>query len=154
MSSTSHFELGDALEDQGRLEEAFAEFTAGAEAGDASCMTRLALLYSLGKGVNCCDYDKAIEWETKAHAAGYPMALFNLGITYRIKGDLLQAKTCFERALAEGDNSAALELAKLYLVSPKETETVKRYLSQVITDNSLCESEREAARKLLSEIRK
>ena len=62
----SHFERGDALEEQGSFEQAFEEFTAGAKAGDVSCMTRLALLYTLGKGIHCCDYDQAIEWEEKS----------------------------------------------------------------------------------------
>jgi TPR repeat protein len=74
-ASISHFERGHALEDQGFFEQAIGEFMAGANAGDASCMTRLAMLYTLGKGVACCDYDKAIEWETKAHEADSPMAL-------------------------------------------------------------------------------
>ncbi len=151
-SADSHFERGDALEEQGSFEQAFEEFSAGAKAGDVSCMTRLALLYTLGKGIDCCDYDKAIEWETKAHEAGDTTAQFNLGITYRMKGDLLEARACFEKALRAGDNSAALELAKLYVVSPKESETVKNYLGLVLADTSLCEVEREEATRLLSRI--
>ena len=148
----SHFERGDALEEQGSFAQAFEEFTAGAKAGDVSCMTRLALLYTLGKGIDCCDFDQAIEWEKKAHEAGSTMALFNLGVTYRMKGDLLEARACFEKALSAGDNSAALELAKLYVVSPKESETARNYLNLVLADHSLCEAEREEARGLLSRI--
>lgn len=149
--SYSHFERGDALEEQGCLEQAFEEFIAGANAGDASCMTRLALLYTLGKGVACCDFDRAIEWETKAHEAGSPMALFNLGITHRMKGDLLKARSCFEKALSAGDNNAALELAKLYIVSPKESETVKYYVGLALMDESLSEAERQEAEQLLTQ---
>lgn len=151
-STDSLFERGDALEEQGLFEQAFEAFSAGAEAGDASCMTRLALLYTLGKGIPFSDYDKAIEWETKAYEGGYALALFNLGITYRMKGDLLAARACLEKALAAGDNSAALELAKLYVVSPKESETVRDYLGLVIGDDSLCEAEREEAARLLSRL--
>lgn len=151
-ASISHFERGHALEEQGFFEQAFEEFMAGANAGDAFCMTRLALLYTLGKGVACCDYDKAIEWETKAHEAGSPMALFNLGITHRMKGDLLEARSCFEKALSAGDNSAALELAKLYVVSPKESETVQYYLGLALSDDSLGEAAREDAQKLLAQV--
>lgn len=149
-SADSHFQRGDALEEQGCFEQAFEEFSAGATAGDASCMTRLALMYTLGKGVDCCDFDKAIEWEMKAHEAGGSVAQFNLGITYRMKGDLLEARACFEKALSAGDNSAALELAKLYIVSPKEIATVRANLGLVLADESLCDSEREAAWALLA----
>lgn len=148
----SHFQRGDALEEQSCFEQAFQEFSAGAHAGDASCMTRLALLYTLGQGVDRCDFDKAIEWELKAHAAGVSAAQFNLGITYRMKGDLIEARRCFEKALSAGDNSAALELAKLYLVSPKEVETVRAYLHLVLADESMCESDQKEARALLERI--
>ena len=151
-SADSHFQRGDALEEQGFFEQAFEEFSAGANAGDASCMTRLALLYTLGKGVDCCDFDKAIEWETKAHEAGGSVAQFNLGITYRMKGNLLEARACFEKALSAGDNSAALELAKLFIVSPREVETVRAYLGLVLADESLCDSDHEEARALLARI--
>lgn len=148
----SHFQRGDALEEQGCFEQAFEAFSAGANAGDASCMTRLALLYTLGKGVDCCDLDKAVEWEMKAHEAGGSQAQFNLGITYRMKGDLLEARACFENALSAGNKSAALELAKLYIVSPKEAATVKAYLDLVLADESLCDSDREEARALLARV--
>lgn len=151
-SADSFFERGDALEEQGLFEEAFEQFTIGANAGDADCMTRLALMYTLGKGIECCDYDKAIEWEKRAHEAGSALAQFNLGITYRLKGNLLDARACFESVLSAGDNSAALELAKLYVVSPKESETVRNYLELVLADESICEADRDEARALLSRI--
>lgn len=151
-SDDLHFQRGDALEEQGCLEQAFEEFSLGANAGDAACMTGLALLYTLGKGIDCCDLDKAIEWEMKALEAGGRLAQFNLGITYRMKGDLLEARACFEKALSAGDNSAALQLAKLYIVSPRETEVVRAYLGVVLADESLCDSDREEARTLLARI--
>ncbi len=149
MADDSHLERGDSLEDQGRLDEAFAEFMAGAELGDPHCMTRLAVMYTLGMGVNCCDYDKAIEWEARAYEAGDLSALFNMGISYRIKGDIVAAKECFEEALEAGYSSAALQLAKLYIVSPKEVEVVRKYLLVVVGDSSLSESDREEAEDLL-----
>lgn len=151
-SADSHFVRGDALEEQGLFEQALEAFSAGANAGDVSCMTRLALLYTNGQGVDCCDFDKAIEWEMKAHEAGDSMALFNLGITHRMKGDLLEARACFEEALSAGDNSAALQLAKLYVVSPKESEMVRHYLGMVLADDTLCEAEREEAASLLARL--
>jgi TPR repeat protein len=40
--------------------------------------------------------------------------MVNLGITYRLKGDIRKSKAWFEKAIETGDGSAALELAKLY----------------------------------------
>lgn len=151
-AAASYLERGDALEAKGAFKQAFKEFASGAEAGDANCMLRLALLYTLGKGVDCCDYDKAIEWETKALESGSTMAQVNLGITYRIKGDILKARSYFEQALSAGDNGAALELAKLYAVSSSESEKVRYYLGLVLDDHSLFEAEREEAKNLLSRI--
>ena len=148
----SHFLKGDALEDEERFEEAFVEFLAGAEAGDTSCMVRLANLYTKVTGIPCCDYEKALEWETKAHAAGDDLALINLGITYRLKGDIRKSKECFEAALDTGNNSAALELARLYMVSEKEKEMASNYLKRVISDYSLSEAERDEAKELLSKL--
>lgn len=44
-------------------------------------MTRLALLCALGKGIDCFDYDQAIEWEKSPDKAGGTMALSNIGFT-------------------------------------------------------------------------
>ena len=59
------------------------------------------------------------------------MAFYNLAVSYRHLGDIRQARYWFEKSFASregGDGSAALALAKLYMVSDKETETVIKYL--------------------------
>lgn len=114
-------------------------------------MIRLGVMYTCGEGV-ACDYDKAIAWEHKASESGNTSALLNLGITYRIKGELRQARHWFEKALDAGDTEAALELARLYLISDLEVETVKQYLEMVQLGENVCEASKEKAELLLKEL--
>jgi uncharacterized protein len=125
VSNDQFFDEGDAFEEQGLNEKAFEAFSSGAIAGSTPCMNRLASLYTMGKGMKSADFDKAIEWEKKAVEGGDQVAMFNLGISYRMVGKLLRAKACFEAALKVGDNGAALELAKMYAVSEKEASKVE-----------------------------
>jgi TPR repeat protein len=85
----------------------------------------------------------------KAIEAGELTSLLNLAITYRMRGDMVSAKHWFEKALDSGDPEAALQLAKLYMVSEKEHETVRRYLELVINDELSLEVSREEAVDLL-----
>ncbi|THB68137.1 MAG: sel1 repeat family protein [Gammaproteobacteria bacterium] len=145
------FTEGDQLFEQQNLTEAFSAFLKGALNGDTSCMTRVASMYSCGEGVSC-DYDEAIKWELKAAELGDLCAMLNLGISYRIKGDILNAKKWFISSFEAGDGSGAIELAKLYLVSDKEKDTVKYYLDQALKSNTLCESEIEEVNQLFGKI--
>ena len=149
MDKNNYFLEGDSLFEQQKLEEAFSAFLNGANNGDVACMTRVASMYSCGEGV-ACDYDKAIMWESKAVELGDISAMVNLGISYRIKGDLLKAKYWFEKSHQAGDGSGSIELAKLYLVSDKETDNVKYYLEQALKSGNLCEAEIEEANNLLN----
>ncbi|WP_043649179.1 tetratricopeptide repeat protein [Chitinilyticum litopenaei] len=151
MQTDELFLKGDELYEKGDFAGAFAAFMQAAMEGDTSCMLRVAVMYTCGEGVNC-DYDKAIEWELKAVEGGEISALVNLGISFRIKGDIRKAKHWFERAIESGDGSGALELAKLYLVSPKENERTIEYLKLAISSKNMCEVEVEEAQKLLSEL--
>lgn len=137
------------LYEKGDFVSAFNLFLAGAENGDSSCMLWIASMYTCGEGVEC-DYGKAEEWELKAVEYGDISGMINLGITYRMKGDIRKSKEWLEKTLEPGDGSAALELAKLYMISEKETETVVQYLSRAILSGSMCESEIEEANSLLA----
>jgi TPR repeat protein len=152
MENEKLFLEGNALYEKGELKKAFEIFLRAATLGDTSSMTRVASMYTCGEGVNC-DYDKAIEWELKAAGEGDVTALFNLGISYRIKGDIRNSKSWFEKALQAGDASAAIELAKLVLVSDKEIDTAIAYLNAALENKpTLCESEIQAAETLLLEL--
>jgi TPR repeat protein len=151
MTSKSRFDEGLLAYEKGHFREAFEIFETGAESGDIDCMTYLGVMYTCGEGV-ACSYDKAVEWLRKAVQAGSTSAMLNLGTTYRIKGELRQAKRWFEEALNLGDAEAAFELARLYLVSDLETETVRKYLKIVLTEKNVCESSKEKAESLLREL--
>ena len=124
------FSAACALEEEGKYAEALQMYLELAERGDTGAMLNAANMYAAGRGVEI-DYDKVIELEKRAADAGEPMAFYNLAVSYRHLGDIRQARHWFEKAFASeegGDGSAALALAKLYMVSDKETETVIKYL--------------------------
>ena len=145
------FESADSHYENGEFKEAFEMFYTAAINGDSGCMMNLASMYSAGEGVER-NFDKAIEWELKAIEAGNETAMFNLGITYRIKGDIINSKRWFEKAYKLGDGYAALELAKLYSVSHKETDTVKFYLHKALQSDDLFEDDIELAKNLLTRL--
>lgn len=148
---TEEFERADKLIDSGDAKAGFDMFLKAAEAGDVDGMARVSVMYSQGEGVPL-NFDKSIYWDEKAIEGGSTLALGNLGITYRMKGDLRTAKFYFEKSLKSGNGGAALELAKLYLVSPKEIERVIDYLYIAIEHDSICEASEEEAEELLKEL--
>lgn len=150
MNNDELFQKAHELYEDGDYSSAFDLFLKAAENGDTGSMLRIATMYTCGEGVDC-SYDKAEEWELKAIECGDITGMVNLGITYRMKGDIRKSKEWFQKALKAGDGSAALELAKLFMVSEKETETIIQYLNQAISSESICESEIEEAEKLLSD---
>jgi TPR repeat protein len=150
MTKETLFLEGDALFESGDFLAAFSRFLQAAESGDSNCMLRVASMYTNGEGVRC-DYDRAVAWELKAVGAGNVSAMVNVGISYRIKGDLVNAKHWFEQALAAGDGSGALELAKLYRVSEKETGRVVEYLKLALANPQMCQADIEDAQQLLAE---
>ena len=152
MNQEKLFLKGNDLYEAGEYENAFSVFLDGANSGDTSCMTRVASMYTSGEGIECCDYDKALHWEMEAANKGDSTAYINIGITYRLKGDLKKSRHWFERAIDSGDESAAIELAKLYMVSDKETETIKKYLELAVSGSGLSEYEIEEAEQLLSNL--
>ena len=139
-------------EEAGQYEMAFSLFERLAAQGDTYAMTALARFYEDGLGVEA-DFDKSIYWAEKAAVAGDPIGMSNLAISYRRIGEMLKAKEWFERALASGFTGAALELAKMYMISDKESENVKRYLGIVLrgsVGNEISEDEFNKAKELLS----
>lgn len=151
MTNQELFVEADNLYDRNEYELAFNLFMKGAKAGDTSCMSRIALMYCDGDGVDR-DFDKSIEWDRKAYDAGYKTSLLNMAITYRMKGRMLNYKYWLEQSLADGTGSAALELAKLYMISDKEKDNVLKYLKITISHDGMTEAEIEEAEMLLSEM--
>ena len=136
------------LLEKGDYASAFKLFLGEAESVDPHAMAQVASMYTCGEGVDC-NYDLAIEWEKRAYKAGHTSAAVNLGITYRIRGDLLKARCWFETAMKNGDLEGALQLAKLYVVCRDHEQTVRSLLSMVISGESVTEDSRLQASELL-----
>jgi TPR repeat protein len=155
MIDSTLFDQADGAYQGGDLEAAFRLFLKAAEDGDASAMSRLALMYGDGEGV---DYDlaKSIYWDKKAIAAGNLSSLSNLAITYRTLGDIRKARHYFDEAIQSGDGDAALELAKLYMVSDKEKQKQKQKVMEllriVLNSKSVCISSVEEAKEIIKEM--
>jgi phosphohistidine phosphatase len=145
------YDRADHLEDIGKYRKAFKIFRRLAEQGDTAAMGRVAHLYYLGYGVPY-SFEKTVEWEKRAAEAGNATGMYNLGVTYRRDGDVRTARTWYERALAEGDGSAALALAKMYLISDLELARVKNYLHQALALGPLSEANEEEIQQLLDEL--
>lgn len=148
ISSDDLFMLADEYSDQGNHSVAFALFLRGAENGDRHAMSRVAVMLGCGEGC-AINVDQSIAWDLKAIELGSSLSVLNLGITYRQRGDLLEACRYFELALSLGETEAALELARLYSVSKQESSRVWAYLNQVITSHTVSEDSIEEAQALL-----
>ncbi len=148
MNSDDIFNEADKAYDEGDFSKALTLFHRAAEMGDDSSMSRIALMYYSGDGVDV-DIEKSIEWDKKAVEAGSFTSSLNLAITYRALGDIKKAKDWFEKALKDGNGEAALQLAKLYMVTDKEVETVRKYLQIAIDHDDMYEESVNEARKLL-----
>ena len=141
-------------EDEGRYDDAFVLFQQLANLGHPDAMSALARFYDDGLAGEA-DFDLGLYWAEKAIAAGSLTAINNLAVTYRRIGQMRKSKALFERALAAGDMSAALDLAHIYSISDQETDRVKHYL-QIVLDGevyvTVSEGDIEEARALLAEI--
>jgi uncharacterized protein len=151
MMNEDPFAIASQLYDDAQYKEAFEQFLLLAKHGDSAAMTRVAAMYGEGKGVEY-DFQECVGWDMKAADAGSQAALFNLGISYRNIGDVRVARRWFEKSLQVGDGEAALELAKMYLISELETERVKKYLEQALQSKNICEASREESERLLNEL--
>lgn len=138
--------VADALSDEGKHLEAFALFLQAAELGNCDAMSRLAVLYDSGDGVEK-DMEKSIAWDLRAIQSGSRLSLLNLGLTYRNAGDILNAKAWFEKSWEAGDGEAAIELAKIHLL--RDRDLAVSYLKAAISSGDICPDSIEEAESLL-----
>ena len=143
------FKAADAAYDAADYETAYRLFLQCAELGESAAMSRLALMCDLGRGTPV-DLEAAIDWDLKAIDQGCTASIFNLAVTFRRCGEIRSSRLWFERALDAGYGEAAIELAKLYSVSDRETETAKAYLQRALTFDDLLEDDRAEALALLA----
>ena len=148
-------ELADTLFDKGSdaldIENyllALEYFSKSSDLGSASAMNNLGYMHSSGLGT-AVDFSISTAWHMKAIEHGDDSSFSNIAINYRCLGDIRQSRKWFEKALCVGDADAALELAKLYMISDKETETVRHYLNIVVNNDQCCESSIEESLELL-----
>lgn len=144
------FDLADNEYDQGNYARAFDVFMELANLNDPSAMSRVALMYFDGDGVKR-DLDQSIAWDKKAVELGCVSSLNNLAITYRMMGDIINAKKYFEKAIDAGDDDAALALAKLYMVSELEHDKIIQLLKLVTSSSNVTDYSKEQALLFLTQ---
>ena len=149
------FRIGDAAQDDGKLDFARRSFERGAALGDVECLTRLAYMHDLGLGT---DVDKQLAMTLYQRAwriARSIVAATNIAILYRERGNHRAMFTWYQRAASEGDASALFDMAKCYLkgigvrASP---QAGLRCLASAITSIYITEAEREEAVALMSNL--
>lgn len=143
-------EAGKA-EDLGNYKKAYRLLSELAREGNAHAMSALALMYHNGEYVRK-QYKKSIYWDLESIKQGIDSK--NLAITYRQLGDMQRYKYYLEKAMAQGDDSAAFNLAKLYSVSAKERLQVQALLLLVVTRDNTYQDEIEQAQQILGRLEK
>ena len=151
MSDYNTFASANNAYENGDYKLAFKLFLDASKSGDTDATSRIASMYADGEGVDR-DYEKSIEWDLKAIGEGNVVSMANLAITYRMIGNIKESKYWFEQAIGAGDSDAALELAKLFMVSDKEKEKVVYLLNLVLDSKSSCDSSKEEASTLLDNL--
>lgn len=119
-------------------------------AGSLGCQVNLGTFYSDGIGVKT-NRAKGMHWYKRAFRKGYSAAAHNIGIVYRVEGDLSKALAWFERAISLGDIDANLDVAKIYLKRGENKKAI-RHLKQVLRAKSYSEvmaDSREEAQRVL-----
>lgn len=102
------YEQADELEAQGEYRRAFRRFLRGAEAGAADCADRVGTCYGAGIGTRRSP-SQALRWYRIAHRRGW--SPYNLAVEYASQGRWSLARKWYERALADGDKSAGIDVA-------------------------------------------
>jgi TPR repeat protein len=150
------FRLGDTAEEAGDYVRARQLFEQGAALGHESCLTRLALMFDVGKGVEI-DKPFAMRCYRRAWRRGRSqVAANNIAILYREAGNRRAMFRWFKRGAEHGDGDALVELAKCYLgglgVRRSANEALVR-LSAALTSSNISEASREEAAALLAALR-
>lgn len=148
MKNLNYFDQGVLAYEKKAYRKAFKLFLSGLANNEFDCLYKLSHMYTTGLGVGC-SYEKAIEMDLKLFHLGNISGAFNLGIDYRMIGDIKKSKYWFETAFNLGDMDAALELAKLYMVSDLEVEKIKHFLKLVVQSIDVTEDSKEQAQKFL-----
>ncbi len=147
------YRKADIEYENGNYTEAFNIFMKLALSGDDGAMDRIATMYLDGEGVEYC-FEKGIGWYKKSVEAGGTTSLHNLGVTYRSKGDLAEAKYWFEKSVEAGNYDSALDLAKMCLIFSDKKDLAISYLEKCLEGGDyLFEDVKHEAEHLLSQLK-
>jgi len=107
------YQRGEGVAQDDRL--AFFWYQSAADQGLPRAQHNLATAYAEGKGI-AKNYPKALEWFTKSANAGVSASQYSLAAMYESgvvtgKPDLVQARSWYEKAAAQGDTKATERLA-------------------------------------------
>jgi TPR repeat protein len=131
---------------------AVALFAEGARGGDVACIAALAHAVEVGLAGRP-DPDRALRLWKRAAALGEPTATCNVGIYYRQRGAVGLALRWFRKAVALGDTSADLEIAKAMVfgrLTAAELRAVRRRVVRAQSDARLSQQERDDAQAFVA----
>jgi TPR repeat protein len=147
------------MEEQGDRRTAFRCLLAGAAGGDFGCQLNLGVFYAEGTGVRR-DLAKAAYWSRKAFRNptvtpdSRSTAALNLAMDYRSAGNQQAARQWFEKAWAQKDGSAGVQLARMHAARrgglPKAVALAREVLA--LDDEHATDFERAQAQTLLEKL--
>jgi TPR repeat protein len=139
--------------DAGAHKKALSLFLKAASTGEIHALNSVGYFLDHGIGVKK-NPAAAREWYRKAARAGDVAGCANLAICYRDEGNFRWARFWFERAYAQGDGDAALELGRLFLwEGPNRNDhKVVHYLTQAVASASVSAGGKKEAGRLLKSL--
>lgn len=139
--------------DSGKTKLAFKLFLKAVDAGHVSAKNSVGFFLDHGLGIRK-NKTQAMQWYRQAARKGDVSACSNIGISYRDRGNIKQARVWFEKALKKGDSGAAIDLAKLLLITKRKPNTAKavRYLQTAVKSKYVSAADKQQADKLLASI--
>ncbi|MGJ7528844.1 tetratricopeptide repeat protein [Variovorax sp. GB1P17] len=139
--------------DAGSHKKALSLFLKAAAAGEIHALNSVGYFLDHGIGVKK-NAAAARDWYRKAAKAGDAAGCANLAICYRDEGNFRWARFWFERAYAQGDGDAALELGRLFLWegANQNDHKVVHYLGKAAASPSITPNGRKEAQALLKSL--
>lgn len=156
ISTEALFVIAHAAQAAGDHARALRSFERGAALGDIACLLRLGWMYDAGIGVEA-DKDFAMRCYQRAWRSDPSQAAANcIARLYCETGNFRAMFRWFERAAAQGDDGAKVDMAKCYLagvgVRPSLGGAMK-CLASAVSGSNICQAEREEAEALLAQLR-
>jgi len=149
---------GQKQQDEGNLKSGFRLLLRAAKLGDSGAQHNLGYTYDVGIGVRP-NRAAAMYWYKKAYnnRRGGGLPATNIGTIFRDEQNYPEAVRWFRRAVRHGIADANLEIARIYLMNPKQHEKAIPCLKAVLKGTppiGVGEDTQHEARKLLKRIEK